>query len=241
MSFSFTYPLTIIGHRGAPAYAPENTISSFAKAIELGVDIIECDVRRCASGQLVVFHDTTVDRITNGAGFIAQKTLDELKELRVCGYEKIPTLHEMLDYIDRRAKVYLELKSHNIIDDILAIIDDYVVHKQWRYEDFLIGSFDHTQLLNIKKGRPAIKVVALIYGIPNALNAYLACLNSDIVCLDTEFITKEMTEEIHGQNMLVYVFTVNHQEELEQSLLYQVDGIITDDPLRMREYVAIDY
>lgn len=229
----FLSSITVIGHRGACGYAPENTLSSFVKAIECNVDVIELDVRRCASGQLVVFHDAKVDRITDGYGSIATKTLHELKQLMVVGSETIATLSEVLDYVDRRVKVYIELKDLHIIDEVLGLIDQYVHHKQWEYGDFLIASFDHTQLEHIKIKNKGITVVALLYGIPIRLGACASEINADIVCLDSEFITSQFVDDIHDRGMLVYVYTVNDTEELIHLLCYGVDGIISDFPDRI--------
>lgn len=224
------YSIAIIGHRGACGYAPENTLSSFAKAIECNVDMVEFDVRRCASGELVVFHDAKIDRITNGYGHIASKSLDELKQLKVLESETIPTLKEVLEFIDRRVKVYIELKDLNIVHDVMHIIDQYVCSKQWNYNDFLIASFDHTQLQKLKAIQNNIPIAVLMYGIPINFGAFISEINAEIVCLDEEFITQEFVNDIHNRSMLVYVYTVNDIEDLMRLLSYNVDGIITDYP-----------
>ena len=90
------------GHRGAKGYLAENTIESIKKALELGVDGIEIDVHKCKSGELVVFHDFTLDRLTNGTGEIATFTLQELKELFILKQFKIPTLIEVLEVINKK-------------------------------------------------------------------------------------------------------------------------------------------
>ena len=95
--------MIIIGHRGAMGYEPENTLRSFQKALDLGVDMIEFDVHLCKSGELVVFHDEKVNRTTNGQGYIAQKSLEKLKELDAGQGEKIPTLEEVLDLVKGKA------------------------------------------------------------------------------------------------------------------------------------------
>jgi glycerophosphoryl diester phosphodiesterase len=119
---TISYAYIVIGHRGAAGYAPENTLSSFALAIECGVDMIEFDVWKCSSGELVVFHDTKLERLTDGYGTVTSHTLEELKQLTVLGCEKIPTLIEVLDFIDRRVKVYIEIKDADIAADVLQII-----------------------------------------------------------------------------------------------------------------------
>ena len=222
--------ITIVGHRGACGYAPENTLSSFKKAIECNVDMIEFDVRKCASGELVVFHDAKVDRITDGEGYIASKSLQELKQLKVLGAETMVTLCEALDFIDRRVKIYIELKDLCIVDEVLGIIEHYVNCKQWKYSEFIVGSYDHTQLCTIRTAKKEIFVAALLYGIPIGFGSCGADSNAHIICLDSEFITQQLVDDIHQRDMLVYVYTVNDEYQLLRVLAYGIDGIITDFP-----------
>src|SRR5579863_7708705 len=220
----------IIGHRGAAGYAPENTLSSFALAIECGVDMVEFDVWKCASGELVVFHDAKVDHLTDGYGNITLHTLEELKQLTVLGYEKIPTLTEVLDFIDRRVKVYIEIKDADIAYDVLKVIEYYVEHKQWQYEDFLVASFDHTQLYDIKASNRFVSIAALVYGIPVHLSACICAMDADVMSLSIDFINQQFVDDIHSQGMLVYVYTVNDPDDTVRVINYGIDGIITDYP-----------
>jgi glycerophosphoryl diester phosphodiesterase len=219
----------IIGHRGAAGYAPENTLSSFALAIECGVDMVEFDVWKCASGELVVFHDAKVERLTNGHGTVTSRTLEELKQLTVLGQEKIPTLTEVLDCVDRRVKVYIEIKDVDIAYDVLKVIEYYVAHKQWQYEDFLVASFDHRQLYNIKAANRFVSIAALMYGIPY-LSACACAINADVVSVSVDFIDQQFVNDIHERGMLVYVYTVNDPDDMVRVISYGVDGIITDYP-----------
>ena len=98
-----------IGHRGAKAHLAENTLESIEKAMEIGVNGIEIDVHLCASGELVVFHDFTLDRMTNGTGEVKKETLSDLKKLRVDGQYLIPTLEEVLNKVDRKCLLNIEL------------------------------------------------------------------------------------------------------------------------------------
>ena len=99
----------VIGHRGAMGHAPENTILSVQKALALGVDGIEVDVFRCLSGEIVVFHDKKLDKLTNGSGKIEEKTLKQLNALKVMGSEPIPTLENIIDVIDGSVQLNIEL------------------------------------------------------------------------------------------------------------------------------------
>ncbi len=100
-----------VGHRGAKAYAPENTLASFRKAIEIGVDAIELDVRKTKDGHLIVIHDADVKRTTNGKGLVSELTLEQIKSFNAGEGERIPTLQEALDFLDKKVKVLIELNG----------------------------------------------------------------------------------------------------------------------------------
>ncbi|HLJ31878.1 MAG TPA: glycerophosphodiester phosphodiesterase [Candidatus Babeliales bacterium] len=222
--------VSIIGHRGAAGYAPENTLTSFAKAIECNVDMIEFDVWKCASGELVVFHDAKLNALTNGYGYITEKRLDELQKLSVLGCERIPTLLEVLDFVNQRVKVYIEIKDPAIAQDIVSVIEHYVNVKHWQYDDFLVASFDHIQLRNIKAANSLIAVAALFYGIPIDVAALAVAIDARVVCLSIDFINQSIVDAIHNCGMLVYVYTVNDHDDSMRVLSYGIDGIITDYP-----------
>lgn len=222
--------ITIIGHRGACGYKPENTLSSFAQAIACHVDMIEFDVWKCLSGELVVFHDSCVDRLTDGTGLVELKTLDELKRLTVLGCEQIPTLTEVIDFINRRATLYIELKGSNTVLDVVALIEHYVTIKQWDYTDFLVGSFNHCLVQEVKKINNAIPIAVLLSGIPVNLGAFASDSKAQIAVVDAECITQRFVDDIHERGVLVYVFTINSKEDLMRVVSYGVDGIITDYP-----------
>ena len=118
-----------IGHRGACVYEPENTLRSFARALELGADMIEFDVHVCASGEAVVIHDAALKRTTNGLGYVKDKTLEELKTLDAGKGEKIPVLEEVFDLVNKRAGLNIELKSENAPVKVCSVIREYITEK----------------------------------------------------------------------------------------------------------------
>ena len=116
-----------IGHRGAKGHVAENTVASIKKAIELGADGIEIDVFRCLSGEIVVFHDKTLDKLTNGSGYIEEKSLSELKELKVLGSKhSIPTLEEVIKSIGKGVILNIELKGPNTSEGSLEMANKYI-------------------------------------------------------------------------------------------------------------------
>jgi glycerophosphoryl diester phosphodiesterase len=212
---------------------PENTLSSFSYAIECGVDMVELDVWKCASGELIVFHDAKVDRLTDGTGYIEQKTLAEIKALTVLARERVPTLIEVLDLIDRRVTVCIELKGMNVAHDVAGIIDQYVHCKGWQQEDFFVVSFNHHQLQKIKIASRSIPTGALISAIPITLGLYAQQAGADVAVLDADCINQQIVDDVHNRGMLVYVFTVNDGDDIAHMIAYGVDGIISDYPDRL--------
>ena len=140
-----------MGHRGAKGYVAENTLESIQKALDFGVDGIEIDVHLCASGDLVVFHDFTLDRMTNGTGEIGKSSISELKQLKINNEFLIPTLEEVLDTINKKCLLNIELKGRNTAVKTCEVIQKYIKTKGWNYNDFIVSSFQHHELEDVYK------------------------------------------------------------------------------------------
>ena len=157
-----------IGHRGARAYEPENTLLSFRKALEMGVDAIEFDVRRTKDKHLVVIHDADVKRTTNGKGLVADLTLKEITDLSTEKGEKIPTLEEVLELLDSKVKILVELKEQGSEEKVLSIVCAKKVEK-----NVIIASFLEPALAKVRELNKTIET-GLIYAThPNPLKAAL--------------------------------------------------------------------
>jgi len=152
----------LIGHRGASSLAPENTLSSFEKALDFGVDMIELDVHCCKSGELVVFHDYTVERMTDGVGYIVDKTLTQLKMLTIKNKEQIPTLQEVLNLVNRRCKINIELKGEHTGKAVAIFLKDFL-KKNWQHGDFLVTSFNFYELYDFNRELPEVPI-GIIFG-----------------------------------------------------------------------------
>jgi glycerophosphoryl diester phosphodiesterase len=135
-----------IGHRGAKAYSPENTLASFRKALEIGVDAVELDVRKTKDNHLVVIHDADIKRTTNREGSVNELTIKEIKDVSTEQGEKIPTLQEALDFLDKKVKVFVELKETGIEEQVLSI-----VHKKVLEKNVVITSFLEDALRKVRE------------------------------------------------------------------------------------------
>lgn len=139
-------------HRGAMGYAPENTLAAFELAIRQDTYRIELDVRLSADGEVVVMHDETVDRTTDGSGAVADLTLAELKRLRCAGKEPIPTLRETLELVRDRCRLLVEIKPAGIADEVVQVI-----REAGMVEACTISAFDEPTLLRVRELEPALK------------------------------------------------------------------------------------
>lgn len=222
-----------IGHRGACGYEPENTLPSFKKALELNVDIIELDVRLTKDKKLVVIHDKSTDRTTDEKGCVSDKTLKELKKLDAGNGERIPTLEEVLDLINRRTKVNIELKEEGTSKLVFKLIDFYIINKRWTHDDFLISSFDYNLLLEFSRLTNKIKLCFLIDGIPKDLFILTKTLKVFSINPSFEVINKFLVNKIHKHNMKVFVWVVNTKEDIEFVRSLGVDGIFSNYPDRI--------
>jgi glycerophosphoryl diester phosphodiesterase len=217
----------VIGHRGAAGYAPENTLASFEKAIALGVDMIELDVHLAKTGELVVIHDKTVRRTTAVAGRVKDMTASSMQALG------IPLLSEVFDLVQRRVKINIELKGDHTAWPVGQLIEHYVKDKGWQYSDFLVSSFDRSQLLTLYHRYPAIPRAALLSRLPRSLPSLLARLAPYTINMNVEQVTQGFIEQVHLAGIKLYVWTVNDPHTISQMTAWGVDGIFSDYPDRI--------
>ncbi|KPK96951.1 MAG: hypothetical protein AMJ95_11645 [Omnitrophica WOR_2 bacterium SM23_72] len=222
-----------IGHRGARGYEPENTILSFKKALELNVDMIEFDVCICKTGEVVLFHDKMVDLVVDDTGYVANKTLQELKAYDVGKGQRILTLEETLDFIDKRVRVNIEIKGEGVAGAVFRIIKRCVEEKGWSWDDFLVSSFNHYELLEFNRLTSRIKIGAVIAGIPIGYAECATRVNAYSLHPSKEFINQALIEDAHKRGLKVFVYTPNATEDIRQMKSMGVDGIFSDFPDRI--------
>jgi glycerophosphoryl diester phosphodiesterase len=205
----------IIGHRGACGYEPENSLASFKKALELKVDAIELDVHALKTGELVVIHDSTVDRTTNGKGYVRDYSFEKLRKLDAGNGEQIPTLQEVLDLVDRQVPINIELKGIGTAGSVSDVIDQYRA-KGWTNEHFMVSSYNHMELADFSTLKPDIRTGALIYGITANYAAFASDLKAYSANLSNEFIPPAFIEDAKKRGLKVFMHTVNNQSEIRQ-------------------------
>lgn len=216
----------IIGHAGAKGFSPENTLLSFEKAIEMGADMIECDVR-LVEDELILFHDRRMDRVTSLKGLLADYTLQQIQEIRFDQNQKVPFLEEAITTINRRVPINIEIKSNQGINELINIVKDFL-SQGWQPTDFLISSFNHHHLQTINQVLPAIRCGALLASIPISYSKVVSSLNLFSVHLSASFITQEFIDDIKSKGLKVFVYTVNIEKEKQKLFEMGVDGIFTD-------------
>ncbi len=232
LSCNMKKPL-IIGHRGAMGHETENTLPSIQKAMDLGVDMIEIDVFKLKSGEVVVFHDDTVDRLTNGPGSIEGYNIIELKKLIVNGGHQIPMLQDVLKLIDNKVALNIELKGAGTADRVNFIMDYYINKKNWSPENFIISSFNWDELKEMRKLNPDVAIAVLteenpIDAIPMAKELQAVAINPYFKKLDLD-----VANQIHDAGFKIYTWTVNEPEDIDAMKKLAVDGIITNFPERV--------
>lgn len=252
----------IIAHRGGKGIAPEGTMAAFDRSFHLGVDVFEYDIHQTADGHLVVIHDPSVDRTTDGRGLINEMTLAEIQALDA-GYHfkdedgnysyrnqgvSIPTVREVFETYPKMRQL-IEIKDTNnpvlydrMIEQLWELIQEYEMEDQ-----VMIGSFDHEineRFESYSEGK--IPIGAGEQMVREFANLHVPYLNGlakssvDSLQLPVEeeghnLASKNIIQSAKKRNMAIYYWTINEKEEMKDLILKGVDGLITDYPDRMKE------
>jgi len=223
--------LLCIGHRGAMGHAPENTLASFQKALDLGAPCVELDVYN-VDGKLMVFHDDRLERTTNGSGYLLDQNFDYLRSLDAGNGENIPTLREVFQEIDLRAGVNIELKGPDTARPVVEFISALRKHG-WSDNLILVSSFNHRELAEVRRIDSRIRLGAMIVGLPVDDAAFAAVLGAYSVHLSLEFVDRRVVDDAHSRGLRVFVFTVNHPDDICKMEELGVDGVFTNYPERV--------
>lgn len=231
------YNAKVFAHRGGREWAPENTMAAFRKSLEAGVYGIELDVQRCASGELVVFHDHDLSRTTNGAGLIKDCTFDELKRLSAGSWfdaefrsEKVPSLDEVLSLVDGQVVINVELKNTpvdypGIEDDVIAVLSEYE-----QIDKIIFSCFDNRLTKKMAAKKPEWNYAILMDGIPDDVCGMATSVHARFWHPNHESLLEDAVSEAKNGGLSVYPWTVNGEKDWVRMLKLGVDGIMTDDP-----------
>ncbi len=236
----------IYGHRGASGYAPENTLEAFALAAEMGADGVELDVHIAKDGELVVAHDETIDRVSDGTGLIMNMTTAEMKKLHFNRthpeYEKatIPTLREVFELLKPTGlKINVELKNSRILYEGLEEKVIRLAEETGMREKILYSSFNHHSILHIKEIDSSLPCGLLYDATLVRPWAYASALHVDAIHPHfSELQIKGEVEEAHQLGIHVNTWTVNEEADIRDCLLKGTDIIISNYPdraLKIRE------
>lgn len=222
-----------IGHRGAKGHEPENTLPSFAKALGFGVDGVELDVHVCATGELVVIHDFTVDRVTNGTGEVHKMTLAQLKALTIEPNLYIPTLDEVYNLINKHCFVNIEMKGRHTAQPVSDFISDYVVNKGYNYSDFLVSSFQQEELKAMSQINANVPLGILTQASVTQAWEWADAFKAKAIHPHFSLLTESNVQKAQQAGLKVFTWTVNEPEDIARMKTYNVDGIISDFPERL--------
>ena len=226
--------LLCIGHRGAMGHAPENTLLSFKKALELGAACVEADVYY-VDGNLLVIHDDRLERTTNGSGYLLDHDFDTLRALDAGDGERIPTLEELFETVDLKAGLNIELKGSHTVRPVVEFI---AARRQygWRDDLILVSSFNHSRLEAVRGIDPRIRLGVLITGPPGDAAAVAAGIGAYSVHLSLAFVDRAFVADAHSRGLRVFVFTVNDPDDIHRMAGLGVDGVFTNYPERVFKY-----
>ncbi len=241
---------TIFAHRGSSLYAPENTLAAFKTAITQHADGIELDVKLTVDGQVVVMHDDTVDRTTNGTGRIKSLTLKDIKGLETNSNlppffksEKIPTLDEVFETVGRRTFINLELTNYATPTDDLPDKVAVLVKKFNLDTNILFSSFNMVALIKARNLLPKTPLGLLTFPGCAAMTIYSRIIKfGPLFALHPFYkdITPNLIQMAHASKCRIHTWTVNEPDIMQKLFSAGVDGIFTDDPLLAKKVLAAE-
>lgn len=233
--------MKIFAHRGSSGTYPENTLIAFQDAAKLPITGVELDVHLSRDGQIVVIHDETIDRTSNGRGYVRDLTLEQLRNYdfgskfsKAFKNEKIPLLSEVLDlYKTTDHLINIELKTNVICYDgieekVLALIAEKDLDNR-----VVISSFNHKSIRYIKELNPSISIAALTMKAPNEPFRYLQSIEAEALHISRRSIRKPSIHKLIAQGVPVRIFTVNRISQARRLQKIGVEAIFTDFPKKM--------
>lgn len=232
----------VIAHRGASAYAPENTLIAFAKAAQLGAHWIEFDVMQASCGELIVFHDETLERTTNGCGEIIKYPYAFLQTLDAGAWfdpkfsgEKIPTLAQVFDFLNHQLNANVELKALPGLEELLVkrMSEEILMRYGDEAKNILFSSFSIDALYLLRQFLPKAQLGLLLHEWRSDWREIYDLLSCISLHLNHEILTAKIAREIKNENKILLCYTVNDPVRAKELYSWGVDAVFSDVPDRV--------
>jgi glycerophosphoryl diester phosphodiesterase len=223
---SLSDPVLVIGHRGAAGLVPENTLPSFRRACDCGVGAVELDVY-AVEGELIVIHDDTLERTTDGTGPLAGRSLADLRRLDAGGGWPIPLLAEVVGVLPEGVGLNIELKGPDTAAPVAAFLADRAP------PDVLVSSFEHDELARFRALAPEARVAPLFHRWQEDAWDIAASLGAWAINLSRKIATPDRLARARELGLRSFVYTVNDLEEARQLIRNGATGVFTDYPDRI--------
>lgn len=215
----------VMGHRGSPKAAPENTLKSFQMAMQAGADMVEVDVRRTADDYLVCMHDPNVSSTTNGVGMVEELSLKEIKSLDAGEGQEVPLLGEVFDLVQGKIGINIDIKSVGVEKHVVDLIIERRMLDYAIISSFFLMSLEIVKDLNKEVKTGALFQLGMNDAVKNTLN-----VGADAIHPVLSDVTLELVELAHREGLKVNVWGVDDEASMLQMLEWDVNGIITDFP-----------
>lgn len=230
-----------IAHRGASAYAPENTFAAFDKALALGADHAEMDVHFSGDGHIVVIHDDTVDRTTDGSGTVADMSLHQLQSLDAGGWfsteyggQRIPTLGGMLERYKGKLHFHIEIKAQ--VQGLSQSTAD-LVRSHGVTDSVTIISFQQARLDELTAYAPELPAGWLVREMDDSIPAQAEAMGLTLLCPHADFVTRELVDDLHQRGFVVRAWGAGNDELMRRVVDAGADGLTVDFPDKLAEYL----
>ncbi len=222
-----------IAHRGASAYEPENTLRAFRRAVEMGADMIELDLRMSADGHLVVIHDEDVARVTGEPGSVAEMTLAALRGLNVIGGGKIPSLAETIVFMSDQVELNIEVKAPGLEEKLVRLLTEM---EEKSSKGVLVSCFDYAVLERLKALSPFLPIAFLTVDLEEAKKAIVKVEIDALHPLHT-IVSDKLVVMAHDREVAVNAWTVDDPARMAELISLGVDGICSNRPDVLRRVI----
>ena len=214
--------MQIIAHRGASFLEPENTLKAIERAVKMGADFVEVDVRMSKDNKLVIMHDPDINRTTDGHGLVKDYTVQELKNFDAGAGETIPTLDEIIACVKDRIGLVIEIKEPRTEGKILKKIDEN------NLENVILTSFYHKSIKNARKMNPSVDAGIIFTGQPVDVKQMASNACANVIFPSYRYMNEDMVKQAKNNGTSIYPWTIDDPEIFKKFVKMGVDGIVTN-------------